>query len=232
MSTFKTRHLARLLAVLAIGFVAGEAAASVSLDFQVAFNPSDDVHVLLRATSDYYRPAAPDFQLAAAACQRPEEMAVVFFIARHSGAGVEAILSRRTRGESWMSIMTALKVKPDLLYLGLPEQAGPPYGKANGHRKNRSKEPVRGVVITDADVIDLVGLQVTAKYYRVDPMQVVEARRAGRSYPVIHGNLYRKAHAPETAKAKAKASAEDEVVAAPGRGQGYGRTKERHGRSD
>jgi hypothetical protein len=193
MSISRSRILAMIAALIVAA--AAPAAASVSLDFLAAFNPSDDVHVILRATNGYFAPTGRDLERAAAVVAAPEEMAVVFFIARHSGASVQTILARRSRGDSWYSVMLAFGVDASVLYLDLPQEVGPPYGKAHGYRRKRGTE-ARPRALTDAAMIDLVGLQVAAAYYKIDPMTIVERRKLGRSYAAIHGDLYRKGQPP------------------------------------
>ena len=218
MYRFRTRALAWVSTLVVVAAV--PVAASVSLDFLVAFEPSDDVHVQLRATYGYFTPSQTDLRQVAGVVTSPEEMAVVFFIARHSGVSAELILQKRSRGDSWYSLMVAFGVDRHRLYLELPQDVGPPYGKAHGyHRKaGTSSQPV---ALTDRVVLDLVGLQVVAAYHNVDPAIVIEARKAGKGYAAIHGELSRKGggakggHSSVGAKPKGNAKAK-------GKGKGGG----------
>lgn len=231
MSTFKTLAVVGFLAVAAgAGLLATPAAASVSLDFQVAFNPTNDTHVILRATSDHYRPSPSDLQRAAVVCHRPEEMAVVFYLAQHSRAAVEQIVTRRSQGDSWGALFAFYNVPTDALYLSVPEEIGPPYGKAKGHGKNKGKSSRKPM--TDSEIIELVGLQLASRYYRVDPVQVIGSRRSGISYVSIHGGLYREQHPVKMQRVKAMPPEEiEEVVFLERPNQGKSKGKGKNGGS-
>jgi hypothetical protein len=222
MSTFKTLAVSGFLAA-ATGLAATPAAASVSLDFQVAFNPTNDTHVILRATTDTYRPAPADLQRAAVVCHRPEEMAVVFYLAQASRVPVEAIVARRNQGSSWGDLFFAYHVSTERLYLDVPEQVGPPYGKAKGHGKHKdSRRPP-----SDNQIIELVGLRLASDYYHVDPMQVIDSRRSGSSFVSIHGGLYREQHPVKMQRVRMVPDESEDVAlvgrAVPGKSKGKGK---------
>ena len=191
----------------------------------MAFNPTNDTHVLLRATTDRYHPSPVDLQIAAVVCQRPEEMAVVFFIARYSEASVADIVTRRNNGDSWGALFTAFKVPTERLYLDVPEQVGPPYGKAKGHSKNREK--ASGRQLDDTEILERVGLELAAKYYGVDPMAVIQSRLSGISFASIHGSLYREQHPVKAQRVKAAPEEGEDMVALnrPNQGKAKGKGK-------
>jgi hypothetical protein len=226
MYIFRTVRIACVALILLAA--AAPVGASVALDFQVAYNPIDDVHVQLRATYGYYAPTQPDLRRTAAVVGSPEEMAVVFFISRHGDASVEAILERRYRGASWFSLMMTFGVDPGHLYLKLPADVGPPYGKAHGYRSKadaKSRQPV----LSDAHVQDLVNLKVIVGYYHVDPAPVIDSRKAGRLYSAIHLEL---AMSNGGNMRRTEPGADDDFVVVPhsrknekdkGKGKGHGK---------
>ena len=224
MSKFKTLALVGFVAVASgLGVLTTPATASVSLDFQVAFNPTNDTHVILRATTDHYRPSAGDLQRAAVVCHRPEEMAVVFFLARNSRASVEEIVTRRSHGDSWGALFMVYNVPTERLYLDVPEQVGPPYGKAKGHAKHKGKSNPKPMA--DTAIIELVGLQLASEYYRVDPVQVIDSRQNGISYVSIHGGLYREQHPVRMQRVKTSPEEAEDVVVLGRPGQGKSKGK-------
>ena len=224
MSKFNSTAGRGLLAAM-VGFVAMPAAASVSLDFQVAFNPTNDTHVILRATTDHYKPLPGDLQQAAVVCHRPEEMAVVFFLSQQGRVSVHDIAERRAQGSTWAELFLAYHVSNERLYLDVPEQVGPPYGKAKGHAKHTGKN--RAKPLSDQEIVELVGLQLASSYYHVDPMQVIDSRRSGISYVSIHGGLYREQHPVRMQRVKAvpEDDGDDAIVIGRGGGKVKGKGK-------
>ena len=210
---------------LVAGLLATPAAASVSLDFQVAFNPTNDTHVILRATTDHYRPSPADLQRAAVVCHRPEEMAVVFYLAQYTRVPVEEIVARRNHGDSWSALFAFYHVQTERLYPEVSDEVGPPYGKAKGHGKNKGKSSRKPRPMSDNEIVELVGLQLASTYYHVDPMQVIDSRRNGISYVSIHGGLYREQHPVKMQRVKAAPGEGDDVVALgqPGKSKGKGK---------
>jgi hypothetical protein len=217
MYKFKSLAVGGALAAVS-SLLAAPAAASVSLDFQVAFNPTNDTHVILRATTDHYRPVPADLQGAAVICHRPEEMAVVFFLSQEGRVPVREVVARRTEGRTWGELFLAYHVSTERLYLDVPAQVGPPYGKAKGHAKRKGKD--RAKRLSDADIIELVGLQLAASYYHVDPMQIIDSRRNGISYVSIHGGLYREQHPVRMQRVKAPPEEGDDAIVIGRAGQG------------
>jgi hypothetical protein len=159
------------------------AIASVPLDFQVSYDPLDATHIRLRAITAQFGPSPAELRQAATVADTPEELAVILFVAREGHGDVAAVASRRAQGKSWADLMRTFGVSGSRLYLPLPAAAGVPYVRPSGYRSpGLSREPIPD----DATVEDLVNLQVVAAEYRVDPMEVVAARRSGKSYAEIH----------------------------------------------
>lgn len=163
--------------------VSVSAMASVPLDFQVSYDPTDAAHIRLRAITAQFGPSPAELRQAAAVADTPEELAVLLFVAREGHGDAAAVASRRAQGKSWSDLMHTFGVSGSRLYLPIPAAAGVPYVRPSGYR---SPGLTRDPIPDDATVEDLVNLQVVAAQYRVDPMEVVAARRSGKSYAEIH----------------------------------------------
>jgi hypothetical protein len=111
---------------------------------------------------------------------RPEEdMPVLLFLARESHRSPEVILDLRLRGMTWWDVMLHVGVPPARMFVAVPTDPGPPYGKAWGYYRKHPRERRGATVLNDRQVCDLVGAQVVGRAYGVEPAVVLEARRHG-----------------------------------------------------
>lgn len=118
------------------------------------------------------------------------DLPVVLFVARQCGRPVGEIVGLRAQGLSWSVIFTRLHVSPDVLFVGMDRDPGPPYGKAWGHWK-RNSGPVR---LSDDDVRGLVQVQLGSKWAGVSPVELARSRGQGKSIVTFvadkHGRPY------------------------------------------
>ncbi|MEO8053240.1 MAG: hypothetical protein ABI833_22785 [Acidobacteriota bacterium] len=103
----------------------------------------------------------------------PDEVPVVFYVARQAHVQPAVIVDLRKRGASWADIALHFRLAPDVYYF----RGGPPYGKAYGYWK---KHPPR-----DEEVIEAVNIHFLSDYHRVSPDAVRMARSRGPSYAVV-----------------------------------------------
>jgi hypothetical protein len=211
----------RAAAAAVVLFMTGPAlAGDVFYDVTLGLRIGDDSRFFLNLTNQHYAPP-PDMAVAVVKrCPRPaDDYPVILFLSSASRRPADAILAMRLRGLSWTDILIDLRLSPAVLFAGLDRDPGPPYGNAWGHWKHHKRQPKKArFVLSDAQVVDLVKLQVAASYYRVNPYAIVGERQRGVSverYSVVKG---RPAGA---APAKSKGSASK--GARPERGQGQPR---------
>ena len=75
-----------------------------------------------------------------------------------------------------------VEVEVERVFVSLPRDPGPPYGKAHGYYKKRGqKNKGSQLVIGDDEFADWVGVRVLSKAYGIEPMAVLDARRSGVS---------------------------------------------------
>ena len=72
-----------------------------------------------------------------------------------------------------------------------------------------------------------MGLELAAKYYGVDPMEVIQSRLSGISFASIHGGLYREQHPVKAPRVKAAPEEGEDMVALnrPNQGKAKGKGK-------
>jgi hypothetical protein len=138
------------------------------------------------------------------------DLPVILFLARHSGRSVGYIAGLRIEGHSWSVIFGKVGVSMDVLFAGMGRDPGPPYGKAWGHWKKRS----RSLVIADADVVGLVEIQLG---HRISGVAVFELAQSSARGTSVHHVVAGKKSEPEARK--------------PAKGHGAGRGKAKgHGK--
>jgi len=116
-----------------------------------------------------------------------EELPVVFFLARHAGVPPRAIVKLRLRGFSWMQIVHRYRLNPEIFYVAVN---GPVH---YGYYENIYGYHMRGgwrkVMLTDADIINMVNLRFMSEHYHYRPEEIMKMRAEGRNFIVIHNTI-------------------------------------------
>jgi hypothetical protein len=176
--------------VLAFSFVTlsasiGAGTAHAQTPFSVSAHIGD-FHV---AVANYYQ--VPEREVIVIRERRipDDEIPVALFIARHAGVPWGRVVDMRLRGDSWWDISVRLGVSPEVYYVPVAVVSGPPYGRALGHYKKKHRKEWRTIVLTDADVVNLVELRFLSEHYRVPPERVIELRGRDRDFVAIHAEV-------------------------------------------
>ncbi|MEE9533031.1 MAG: hypothetical protein V3W06_01325 [Acidimicrobiia bacterium] len=190
--------------VLVISLAGGTSAAEAGTSFDFLFSVNhvdDDSQLFLNlAVSSYgynrsvLEPVLPRLH------HVEEELPVVLFLARKSGRPVDFIIGLRARGGSWSVIFSKVNVPFDVLFVGIDRDPGPPYGKAWGHWKKRSKK----MALADADIAGLVQIQMGSRWAGVSPLDLARAKGKGKNVFTMvadkKGRPHHKAKATHAAK--------------------------------
>ena len=132
-----------------------------------------------------------------------EELAVVFFIAERAGVKPAPVIELRQLGKSWLDITLHFGLSPEIFYVPVKGDPGPPYGKAYGYFKKHPRSKWREIVLTDVEVVNLVNLRFVSKLYAIEPEEVIKWRAEGKHFTEV--NLNAKSHRDKQ-KAEAKAA--------------------------
>ena len=159
------------------------AAAATSFDFLFSMDKvhNDNQYFLNLAVSNYgyqrpaLEPLLPRVRYVEA------DLPVMFFLQHASGWPLPALVDLRAQGASWSVIFTRVGVPLDVLFVGIPEDPGPPYGNAWGYWK---KNP-RGARLYDRDVCDLVKVQLASRWVGAPAYEVVRGYPRGVTAPVF-----------------------------------------------
>jgi hypothetical protein len=131
-----------------------------------------------QAVSDYFHVSAHDVAVIRDRRIRDEDLPVVLFVAQEASLAPATVVDLRLRGYSWWDISVRYQLGADVYYVPVAGTPGPPYATAYGYyRKPRSQWNT--IVLTDADVVNLVNLRFLTERYHVSPQRVMEVR--GRS---------------------------------------------------
>src|SRR5262245_52508158 len=166
LSKHRVRRVAMALSVaLATGaLMAGARPAAAAGQFDFLFSMSnvhnDSQYFLNLAVSNYgYQPAVLQPVLPRVRYVEAD-LPVLMFLQQNSGWPLPQLVDLRASGASWSVIFTRVGVPQDVLFVGMPEDPGPPYGNAWGYWK---KHP-RGARLNDHDVCDLVKIQMASSW--------------------------------------------------------------------
>lgn len=124
--------------------------------------------------------------------QIPEdELPVVFFLARRAQVTPMTIAKLRLGGQSWWDIAIHYGLSPDIFFVSLDVDPGPPYGRAYGLYKDKAKHHWKNVRLEDVDVINLVNLRFISERYKKAPGEVIRLRARGDDFVRIHTEVKR-----------------------------------------
>jgi hypothetical protein len=117
------------------------------------------------------------------------EVPVVLWLSSRTDARPEDLLRRRRAGEAWFEIGLSYGLGPEVYYVPIERDPGPPYGKAWGYYRNHPREQWSRIRLDDGDVINLVNLRFLSEHHRLDPWEIAHRRAAGRDFADIHDEL-------------------------------------------
>jgi hypothetical protein len=203
----RTATAAALILSLFVPALAGDAFYDVTLGLRVG----DDARFFLNLTNDRY-PAPSQVSVAVVKrCPRPaDDFPVIMLLASESRRSPDAVLAMRLRGLTWTDILFELRLSPDVLFVGMDRDPGPPYGNAWGYWKKHGGRPgKRRFTISDAQVVDLAKLRIASSYYRVSPYSIIGQRQRGVSVERYAANKGRPSGAGPAKKGASKGPGKD-----------------------
>ena len=158
------------LILAAFGFSTLSAAAQVQAGAVIS---GEGLRSFYFAIGNYYQVPNREVVVVRERAVPPDEIPVVFFVARQAHVEPAVIVDLRRRGLSWSDVALHFRLDPDIYYFS----GGPPYGHAYGYWK---KHPPR-----DVEVIDAVNVHFLSDYHRVSPDSVRADRSRGSSYAFV-----------------------------------------------
>jgi len=209
---------AALILALSGPALAGDAFYDVTL----GLNVGDDSRFFLNLTNERYPTPSQVSVAVVKRCPRPaDDYPVIMLLASSSRRSPDAVLAMRLRGLTWTDILFELRLSPEVLFVGMDRDPGPPYGNAWGYWKKHGGRPdKRRFTLSDAQVVDLAKLQIASSYYRVSPYSIVGQRQHGVSVERYAANKGRPAGAGPAKSGASKGQRQDH-----GKEHGHGQGK-------
>ena len=163
------RTFACHLIVLGTIFTASVASAQTAVSVSARVG---DFHV---AVANYYHVPEREVVVVRESRISDNDLPVVFFIAREARVPPSRVIALRQAGRSWWDISVRFGLRPDVYYVPIAIDPGPPYGRAYGHYK-KPRNQWRTIVLTDADVVNMVHLRFLSEHYGVPAERVIQVR--------------------------------------------------------
>ncbi|MDD4051003.1 MAG: hypothetical protein PHR28_03750 [candidate division Zixibacteria bacterium] len=136
-----------------------------------------------------------------------DELPVVFFLARRAQVSPMTVVKLRQGGQSWWDISLHYGLSPDIFFVPVHGDPGPPYGRAYGYYKDKDKHHWKTVRLEDDDIINLVNLRFLSDRYKHSPDDIIRLRAGGGDFVKIHGEVKR---GKDHGKDKGKSSSGDQ----------------------
>ena len=163
------------------------------------------------AVGNYYRVPEREVVVVRERALPPDEVPIVFYVAREAQVQPAIIVDLRRRGMSWADIAFHFQLTPDIYYF----PGGPPYGKAHGYwKKHRPR---------DIEVVDAVNIHFLSEYHRVSPDAIRAGRLRGPSYAVVARNFDNRPNRGDDGRGRGRA---EERGRSGERGNGKGRGRD------
>jgi hypothetical protein len=193
------KRFAFILALALAGVLMTPTPAAAGIGFEVDVlwspDPDNDTQVFLHATNIAY--PAPRERVTAVFNRIPDpydDYPVVAFIAYNARLDPGTVWAYRARGHSWFDCMIRFGVRPDVLFVQVPHDPGPPYGKAYGYwRKHGNRMSPK--YVDDDDVRFWVRTRTVARYTGVTPARAYEMHRQGKGFDKLAGSSFREKNA-------------------------------------
>ncbi len=159
-----------------------------------------------------------------------EQLPVIGLLAERARVAPERILEMHRAGSSFLDISIHFGLGPQIFYVPIAQDPGPPYGKAWGHYKKTPRSKWNTIVLSDREIIDLANLKLCVDRYGVPAGDVIALRRQGKPFTAIHGHFAHGGHPGQAGEhgAPGKGKGKDKDKKDKDRDKDHGRS---HGRS-
>jgi hypothetical protein len=171
------------------------------------------------AVGDFYKVPERDVVRVRERRVSDDELPVVFFLAARAHVSPDVIIDLRIgEGRSWLEIGARFGLGPDVYYVPLQRDPGPPYGKAYGYYKNHPRKNWGEIKLSDADIVNLVNLKFISGQYGYSTDEVAGMRARGDSFVGINGKV-KAEKARKTEAKQASANGKGNTKANTGQGK-------------
>jgi len=205
MRGFMRKLLVRSVALSVFLAASIAAHAGMDVDFGASAALGSDTDLFFRISSRYFDRDRPAIDTWGRHFTDSDDVAVFFFLARHSGKSPDAIHALRRSGISWFEVGLRVGVPVDAWFVPVESDPGPPFGKAYGRYKKHKKQHTKKFSLSDAECRNLVSVRILHEYYSIPAQAAFELRASGRDVRTLLCNEYEERHRQNYSASKAKA---------------------------
>ena len=183
------------LTLVCFGLAFAPAKAGLDVSFGGSVPVGDDANLFFSISSRYFdRDVRVIEDWGRRYYPNPDDLSVALFLDRYCGKGPEFYFGLRKEGLGWLEISNRCHVSPDVFFVPVARDPGPPYGKAYGYWKKHKQNPKNALVLKDADVRNLVAVRMAHEYYGVPVETAMQWRSSGKDVRTVMNGEYRKRH--------------------------------------
>jgi len=185
-----------MIVTLLVGLAIPSAPAygGLDIDLGATVQIGNDTSLYIAISSRYFDQDRGAVERLGIRFDNPDDLAVCLFIARHSGRSGEQIYFLRKGGMSWWEISARLDLRPEIWFVAVERDPGPPYGKAYGYRNKQRKNRDYVWRLTDGEIRDLVAVRMIHEYYSMPVEAAMEIRATGKSLTLLMTEEYARRH--------------------------------------
>ncbi len=184
------RALIIFLSMLLLPFMGSAAQADTRMDIGATI-VDGNLRGFYLALGEYYRVPERDVLVIRDRHIRDHDIPVVLFLAQRVHVAPGVIIDMRLAGRSWMDITLHFGLGPDIYYIPVSRDYGPPYGHAYGHFKHKHRKDWHKIRLADDDVVNLVNLRFMSEHYGRPADEVIRMRSGGRDFIGINEEFQR-----------------------------------------
>jgi len=165
----------RFLTAAIICLCGGELPARAGTSVQVRVGGSGFEYAFLY--EDYYH-VEPRVVESCSAWMSEPDVVVALHLARLSAVDLDLVVGWRRQGLSWHDITRRCNLDTRAYYVQLPEDPGPPYGRAWGYWR---KHPHQALLLSDEEIRSFAALRAMSDYTGRPAGEILQRRREGWS---------------------------------------------------
>lgn len=154
--------------------------------------PKNTARVWNRALANHFAVGLHEVEALSRSGSSPDELPVVLFLARRSGATADAVLALRRSGTAWSDIGKRFGLTAAAFHLPLEHPFSD--GALGAAYRRFDRTPVTewdAIRLSDREILALVNVRVISSTLRVPPQDVLAEGRAGESYSELFARVLR-----------------------------------------
>ncbi len=153
----------------------------------------EDLCGFIAAVGEYYRIPKTEIVVMRQRGIPTYEIPVVLFIAKRGHVPPEIVTDFRRRDNTWLYTTIRFGLGPEIFYVPVRVPVKDRiYGKAYDYFRLKPQKASKTIVLSDADIVNLVNLKVISEHYDYPPENIIKMRSAGQEFGSIIDEIRKK----------------------------------------